>query len=113
MIAELIPGHKTRPGFDVILLLSMRRQWFTCVRLTVPYVTFLLTPFSSTLTTRALNPSSLRSFKASPCRAALEDLPPSLRELHTSSLKDSGARGTRSVANSVFEGKNGEYLCVS
>ena len=37
--------------------------------------------FSSTLTTSALNQSSLRSFKASPCRTALAGLPPSLHKL--------------------------------
>jgi len=37
--------------------------------------------FSLTLTTPALYRSSLGLFKASPCRAALEDLPPSLLEL--------------------------------
>ncbi len=40
--------------------------------------------FSSTLTTLALNQSSLRSFKASPCQAALAGPPPSLHKLHTS-----------------------------
>ena len=61
---------------------------------------FFPNAFSSTLTTRALNSSSLRSCKASPCRAALEGLPPSLRELRTSLLvKDCSARGTRSTAN--------------
>ena len=43
--------------------------------------------FSLTLTTPALNRRSLGLFKAAPCRAALEDLPPSLLELRTS--KDS------------------------
>lgn len=37
--------------------------------------------FSLTLTTLTLNQSSLRLFKASPCRAALEGPPPSLPEL--------------------------------
>ncbi len=37
--------------------------------------------FSLTLTTLALYQSSLGLFKASPCRAALEGLPPSLLEL--------------------------------
>jgi hypothetical protein len=40
--------------------------------------------FSSLLTPLALNQSSLRSFKASPCRAALAGLPPSLHKLCTS-----------------------------
>jgi len=43
--------------------------------------------FSLTLTTPALYRSSLGRFKASSCKAALEDLPPSLLELRTS--KDS------------------------
>jgi hypothetical protein len=42
--------------------------------------------FSSTLTTLALNQNSLRSFKASPCQATLEGLPPSLHELRISFL---------------------------
>ena len=37
--------------------------------------------FSLTLTTLTLNQSSLGLFKASPCRATLEDLPPSLLKL--------------------------------
>jgi len=53
--------------------------------------------FSSTLTTLALNQRRLRSFKASPCRAALAGLPPSLRKLcHLHNLLViSVPRGTR------------------
>ena len=43
--------------------------------------------FSLTLTTPTLDQSSLGLFKASPCRAALEGLPPSPLEFRTS--KDS------------------------
>jgi len=61
--------------------ISMLHQWFACARLTVTYLTSSATPFPLTLTTWALYPSRLGRFKASPCRAALEGLPPSLLEL--------------------------------
>ena len=55
--------------------------------------------FSLTLTTPALDRSSLGLFKASPCRAALEGLPPSLLELRhlTDLLVCSVPRGTHCV----------------
>ena len=76
------PRHNLSPGFDVIrFFISMLQQWFACARLTVSYLTSLTTPFPLTLTTPTLYRSSLGWFKASPCRAALEGLPPSLLEL--------------------------------
>src|SRR6266849_6718851 len=33
------PGPTTRPGFDIVPTLSTRSQWFTTVRLSVPYLT--------------------------------------------------------------------------
>src|SRR5215470_2729686 len=39
---------------------STRHQWFTCVRLTSTHLTEFVSAFSSTLTTRALDPRSLR-----------------------------------------------------
>src|ERR1700679_2019954 len=39
---------------------STRHQWFTCVRLTSTHLTELISAFSSTLTTRTLDPRSLR-----------------------------------------------------
>ncbi len=56
--------------------------------------------FSLTLTTLALNQSRLGRFKASPCRAALEGLPPSLPKvtaLSETSLSRSVPRGTQCV----------------
>jgi membrane dipeptidase len=64
-------------GFDVILGLSTRHQWFTCIRLPDSHLTGSRLAFSATLTTPALYRRSLRWFEASPCRAAPEDLPPS------------------------------------
>jgi hypothetical protein len=68
----------TRPGFDVIPMLSTRPQWFTYVRLSLPYLTrSVVVPFPVTLTTRALDPSRSRWFAACLRRPAARDLPSS------------------------------------
>ena len=41
----LILGKELAPSFDVIHPLTMRHQWFTCVRLSYPYMTGLIPPF--------------------------------------------------------------------
>ncbi len=82
--AGLIPGHRTRPGFDVT---PYAFDASAKVRLRSSHGfsrDVSCNAFSSTLTTLALNQSSLRSFKASPCRATLAGLPPSLHKLCTS-----------------------------
>ena len=73
----LIPGQRLPPGFDIVPTLSTRHQRFTHVRLPVPYLTRSRLAFSPTLTTMALNHSSLGWFGASPCRAAPRGLPSS------------------------------------
>src|SRR5512144_920105 len=80
--ARLIPGDAPAPGFDVAYSLSTRHQWFTCVRLPGPHLTRSRRALSATLTTTALDRSSLRWFAASPCRATAEDHPPHGRPLH-------------------------------
>ena len=57
---ELIPGQRLAPGFDVVLTLSTRHQWFTCVRLSDPHLTRSRRAFSLTLTTGALNHEPLK-----------------------------------------------------
>jgi hypothetical protein len=42
----LILGKELAPNFDVIDPLTMRHQWFTCVRLSYPYMTGLIPPFN-------------------------------------------------------------------
>ncbi len=79
----LLPGHRTRPGFDVI---EYAFDASARVRLRSSHCSLhdvSCDAFSSTLTTLTLNQSRLRSFKASPCRAALAGLPPSLHKLCT------------------------------
>jgi hypothetical protein len=41
----LIAGKELAPSFDVMHPLSMRHQWFTCVRLSYAYMTGLIPPF--------------------------------------------------------------------
>ncbi len=80
--AGLFPATQPKSRFRCHpFSISMLQQWFACARLTVSYLTSLTTPFPLTLTTPALYRSSLGWFKTSPCRAALEGLPPSLLEL--------------------------------
>lgn len=70
--ARLIPEPSSRSGFDVVLVISTRQQWFTRVRLLGSHLTRSRRAFSATLTTSALDRRSLRWFGASPCRAAPE-----------------------------------------
>ena len=81
--SELIPGPGSSPGFDVIFNVSTRQPWFTFAHLLGPHLTRSCPAFSSTLTTMALDHSSLRWFEASPCRAASKGLPSSFVQLRT------------------------------
>jgi hypothetical protein len=47
----LILGKLPVPSFDVASGISMRRQWFTFVRLPNPYMAGLIPPFSVSFTT--------------------------------------------------------------
>jgi hypothetical protein len=71
------PGLTTPPGFDVVPTLSTLHQRFTRVRLLDPYLTESSSAFSLTLTTRTLNPRSLRWFGACSCKPAPRGLPSS------------------------------------
>jgi hypothetical protein len=73
----LIPEQRLNPGFDVVHMLSTRRRWFTCVRLSDPHLTQSRRAFSLTLTTRALDPSRSRWFGACLRRPAPRGLPSS------------------------------------
>jgi hypothetical protein len=58
--------------------LSMRHRWFTCVRLSNPYMTCLITPFNRNVRHRNVSDcSSLRLFEVCACTPASEGLPPS------------------------------------
>ena len=72
-----VPGHAGLPVSVSSRSLSMRQQWFTHVRLLVAYLTRSWRAVSATLTTPALDRSSLRWFGISACTATPEDLPPS------------------------------------
>jgi hypothetical protein len=71
----------TRPttgsSFDVVPTLATPRPWFACARLRDPYLTRSCHAISSPLTTRALDPRSVRWFAASSCKAAARGLPSS------------------------------------
>src|SRR6516162_5001622 len=77
MAPALIPGQRLDPGFDVVLMLSTRHQWFPCGRLSDPYLTRSRRAFSETLTTGALDPSRSRWFGACLRRPAPRGLPSS------------------------------------
>ena len=74
----LIPGTRTIPGFDVIDPafqqddFSMRRQRFTCVRLSYSYMTCLVHAFSVSFTTAAFGRSSIRLLEASSYKVGFE-----------------------------------------
>src|SRR5262249_54929230 len=76
-----IPGPRLNPGFDVVLMLSTRHQWFPCGRLSDPYLTRSRRAFSGTLTTGALDPSRSRWFGACLRRPAPRDLPSSRTDM--------------------------------
>lgn len=60
----LIPGYLENPGFDIIKDLSMLNQWFTCVRLSDPYMPRFILAFNRNVHHRSLsNRSSLRLFE--------------------------------------------------
>ena len=46
VIVVLILGILFVPSFDVASGVSMRNQWFTCIRLPNPYMTSLIPPFN-------------------------------------------------------------------
>ncbi len=74
----LIPEQRLSPVLAFVDTLSVSSQWFNHVRLLGSHLTHWKCALSATLTTVAFDHSSLRWFAASPCRAAAEDLPPSL-----------------------------------
>ena len=71
----LIPEQRLHSGFDVVLMLSTRPQWFTCVRLSDPHLTRSRHAFSLMLTTRALDPSRSRWFATCLRRPAARNYP--------------------------------------
>src|ERR1700686_1965792 len=86
------------PGFYVVPTLSTLHQWFTYVRLHDPYLTGSRPAFSLTLTTRTLNPCSLRWFGACPCRPAPRGPPSSQMQHRDSQCSGSRVLGTQSSA---------------
>ncbi len=78
--ARLLPGHTFDPGFDVIAVLSTRRQGFASAHLSRPHLTGA-PAFSMTLTTGAFDPSRSWRFGASPCRTTPKGLPSSSGQL--------------------------------
>jgi hypothetical protein len=74
---RLLPGERLPPGFDVVPPLSTPPRRFACARLRGPHLTESGSAFSSTLTTRALDPRSLRWFAACACTPAARGLPSS------------------------------------
>jgi len=72
------PGPTTRPGFDIVPTLSTRSQWFTTVRLSVPY----LTRSCRAVSLDAHHPDSLseqlKAVWSLPCRPAPRGRPSSL-----------------------------------
>jgi hypothetical protein len=85
-------------GFDVAYTVSTLRQWFTCVRLSDPYMTCLATPFPVTFTTMALDQRSLRLFEACSYKPASEGRPPSLEQHRARFLTVLRVPGTHSPA---------------
>lgn len=81
---KLRPGTTTRSGFDIDDSISARHQRFAFARLPRSYLTGSRPAFSATLTTTALNGSSLQWFGASACSPTPRDLPSSLAQFHTS-----------------------------
>ena len=77
---RLIPKRNLPLGSDVICSLSTRHQRFALAHLLGSHLTCSWHAVSATLTTPALDRRSLRWFGTSPCRAAPEDLPPSLAQ---------------------------------
>lgn len=73
----LIPEQASPPVLTSLNRISTRHQRFTCVRLFDPHLTESRSAFSSTLTTRTLNPRSLRWFGACSCKPTPRDLPSS------------------------------------
>jgi hypothetical protein len=88
-------------GFDVAYTVSTLRQWFTCVRLSDPYMTCLATPFPVTFTTMALDQRSLRLFEACSYKPASEGRPPSLEQHRARFLTVLRVPGTHSPTVSI------------
>jgi len=62
--AHACPGATTIPGFDIVCTVSTFHRRFAFARLSGPYLTGSCPAVSATLTTIALNDSSLRWFGA-------------------------------------------------
>jgi hypothetical protein len=77
---RLIPRQSSGLGSDVIQSISTRHRGFALARLPDPHLTRSRLAFSATLNTPALDRRTLRWFATTPCRAATEDLPPSLEQ---------------------------------
>ena len=60
------PGTTTTPGFDIVHTISAFHRRFAFARLSESYLTGSCPAFSATLTTIALDDSSLRWFGADP-----------------------------------------------
>ena len=80
-----IPGYHTLPSFGAVFVISTRRR--SVHFRSSPWISrdaVVATPFHSTLTTKALYPSSLSSFGAHSCKPAPGGPPPSSIKHHHS-----------------------------
>ena len=89
------PGVVYASSFDIVFLFSTPHQWFACARLPEPHLTQSSAgPFPTTLTTRALDPCSLRRFGACSCK-------PTPRGLPSSPVQPRGARSPTNVGPKI------------
>jgi len=93
-ITKLIPASCHATGFDIIQSLSIRHQRFAYARLHASHLTEFSPPFPSTLTTEALNPSSLWWFETCYLQPIPRDLPSSLVQPETTSFGGFSFRDT-------------------
>src|ERR1019366_6607080 len=83
----------------------MRHQWFTCVRLSNPYMTCLTTPFNRNVHDRTLSVSSrLRLFEASSCKPTSEGHPPSRIQHRGQTTTSEHVHGTTLRSPSITKG---------
>ncbi len=101
----LILGKRYPPSFDVIHTLSTSLQWFTCVRLLDSHLTQSRRAFSVTLTTMALNHSSLRWFGTCSCKPVPRGPPSSLLQHCVPSTAWSGGLGSAYLFTGPFVGR--------